>query len=291
VENGPRCGAVFLSNHRTAQPPNGLTAQPPILCSPLLHFARANPIMAPHALAGRQIARVDDSDRDRAPPPRLCGADVPGDRHLRHRRPEDQSRSPARHPGYVLAVGRRLVHHSRLLLAHPCPPSAAGPDLPLSAGAVRCRPDYHGRPHDGRRGKRSRQPLRHLHRRHGAADAAGECRARHAVRRPGLLRRRLLGACGGHRRHLDPARGLHSRRSGDRLRRQPGERHGRGARSTGSRGAPGAARGGRRAAQPPDGRDHRGRGRPAAVRESGSGGDPRIPGARVAGAPRDAACG
>src|SRR2546425_1071096 len=67
-------------------------------------------------------------------------------------------------------------------------------------------------------------------------------------------------------------------------RRLPGECNGRGARSTGSRSAPGAARGGRRSAQPPDGRDHRGRGRPAAVRESGIGGDPRIPGARVAGA-------
>src|SRR6266851_8404898 len=152
--------------------------------------------MAPHALAGRQIARLDDSDRHRAPPPRLCGADVPGNGHLRHGSLQDQSRGTARHPGDVAAVGRRRGPHGRFLLAHARPPPVTRIDLPLSTSAVRCRPDHHGRPHDGRGGKRSRQPLRHLHRRHSAADAAGECRARDAVRGPDLLRRRILGACG-----------------------------------------------------------------------------------------------
>ncbi len=138
--NGPQNRGRFSFQHSI------VPHVPPLGDAALLHFARANPIMAPHALAGRQIARVDDSDGDRAPPPCLRGADVPGDRHLRHRRPEDQSRGTARHPGHVAAVGRRRVRHSRLLLAHSCPPPPAGLDLPVSPSAVRRRPDYHRRP-------------------------------------------------------------------------------------------------------------------------------------------------
>ena len=234
--------------------------------------------MAPHALAGRQIARVDHSDRHRASSARLSRADVPGDRHLRHRRFQDQSCGTPRHPRHVAAVGRRRGHHGRLLLAYPFPSPAARADLPLSAGAVRRRPDYHRRPHDGRRGQRSRQPLRHFHCRHGVAHAAGECRARHAVRGPGVLRRRVLGTCGDDARHLDPAHGLYSRRHRNRLCREPGERNGRGAGSARRRSTPGAARGGRRPAQPPHGRAHRGRRRPAAIRQPGVRRDPRVPG-------------
>src|SRR5436190_11336016 len=137
--------------------------------------------MPPHALARRQVVR--HPDRPRAPPPGLCGADVLGDRHLCHDRPEALVLGAPRHPGHVLGLGHGKRRDDRVLLAHACPPEAPRPDVPVPAGVVRCPVDHRCRPHDRRRRQRSRQPVRHSRRSDRPADAPGQRRAGHAVRR------------------------------------------------------------------------------------------------------------
>ena len=199
--------------------------------------------MPPHALARRQVVR--HPDRPRAPPPGLCGADVLGDRHLCHDRPEAPGRGAARHPGHVLGLGYGHRRDDRVLLAHACPPEAPRPDVPIPAGVVRCPVDHRCRPHDRRRRQRSRQPVRHSRRSDRPADAPGQRRAGHAVRRARLRRGRVLGAPRHSlRRSLDPAWGLCVGRAGDGVRRRPSQRDGRRARSPRGGGAPGPARGG-----------------------------------------------